>query len=322
MAGLMVDRAAGSGEGRSAAPTLRGGGSCTSPRRQETPGQVPPPGPALPGHAGKRSSGKGRAGRRRRKGERKGGEGRKEEREREGGRLRGSQSAPGLPAGRRLEAAARWEKGGVEVSYGRAAAPGGERGGRGRGRWLSLCGRGRVNSSRLGGAGVPHSPALGAPCQRPEAARVSCGSRLSLGSRLVPPAAGSGHAGLPVGSVNRAIGALCALWPSCARSSGGNFPLCQAVCDGAGPGTSAGVERHPWCLSLAPPQMGASCRFPGCACEREEHPKLRASPSSSKTLDLAPRPRRVSQTDPRELPLPLPWSHSQCTPASRGGNGL
>lgn len=40
MAGLMVDRAAGSGEGRSAAPTLRGGGgSCTSPVARKHPGE-------------------------------------------------------------------------------------------------------------------------------------------------------------------------------------------------------------------------------------------------------------------------------------------
>lgn len=79
----MVDRAPGSGEGRSAAPTLRGGGgSGTSPRRQETPGQVPPrgprsaarsrgtPGSVVPGRGGRGGEGGGgRKGERERAGE-------------------------------------------------------------------------------------------------------------------------------------------------------------------------------------------------------------------------------------------------------------
>lgn len=256
MADLMVDRAPGSGEGRSAAPTLRGGGSSTSPVARKHPGKFHrgaprsaarsrgTPGTVVPGRGGQG-----------------GGEGRKG-RERERGRRRGSQSAPGLPAGRCLEAAAarRGEgRGGGELR-GAAAAPGR---GEGRGGWREgggprRSGRGRVNPSRL-------------------VARLSRGTAPSSArDRSLPAHSCPRFLRTPLCAWSRdwAHTFGCGEWEKGCSGTvrrvvlvswefGGKLSAWKPACDGAqrllgGSGNFSSVERHRRCLSLG---ASADLRF-------------------------------------------------------------
>lgn len=135
---------------------------------------------------------------------------------------------------------------------------------------------------------APHPlPLWIAPCRPPAAVRVS------FASRLAPSAAGTGHTGLPVGNMRRGIWALCALVVFASSEFGRQLSSAwEPVCDGAErllgglgnfslSGTSSLIF-IPWrfsrfALSATPSILNA---------ENEEHPKFRASPSSSNTLDL------------------------------------